>query len=131
MSPRHPYSTRQVREALATLVELGTAMALIARHLVPWRRLTGWSLSASLPPTPPQMPARSGQGGATTAVEKETPSGEFGLRPANRRVRSRREVLTLASVGLGGLAAAIVAVPVLGALVAPLLRPQPPEWRSV
>lgn len=50
---------------------------------------------------------------------------------AGRRQRTRRELLTLVSAGLGGLAAAIVAVPFVGALLAPLTRPQPGEWRPV
>jgi quinol---cytochrome c reductase iron-sulfur subunit, bacillus type len=50
---------------------------------------------------------------------------------ASPRVRSRREVLTLASVGMGGFAATVAAIPVIGALVAPLVRPQAPEWRTV
>jgi menaquinol-cytochrome c reductase iron-sulfur subunit len=69
------------------------------------------------------------------AAEAEEPLPEslqqapaFGRNP---RVRTRREVLTAASVGMGGIAAFIVAVPVVGALLAPLLRPQPPEWRQV
>lgn len=45
--------------------------------------------------------------------------------------RTRREFLTLLSLGLGGIAAALVAVPVIGAILAPLVRPQPPEWRAV
>jgi menaquinol-cytochrome c reductase iron-sulfur subunit len=47
------------------------------------------------------------------------------------KVRTRREVLTAVSVGMGGVTALIVAIPVVGALLAPLLRPQPPEWRQV
>lgn len=47
------------------------------------------------------------------------------------RQRTRREMLTLLSIGMSGAAAVIVAVPVVGALLAPLLRPQPGQWRSV
>ena len=45
--------------------------------------------------------------------------------------RTRREMLALLSVGMGGVTAAIIAVPVVGALLAPLLRPQPGQWRAV
>jgi len=48
-----------------------------------------------------------------------------------RKARTRREVLTLVSAGLSGLIATIVAIPVVGALVAPLVRPEPGEWRPV
>lgn len=44
---------------------------------------------------------------------------------------SRRGFLTLVSLGLGGLAAAIVSVPVVGALIAPLLQEPPETWRPV
>lgn len=47
------------------------------------------------------------------------------------RQRTRREMLTLMSVGMGGVAALIVAVPVVGALLAPLLRSQTGQWRPV
>ena len=50
---------------------------------------------------------------------------------SGRKARTRRELLSLVSVGLGGIAATIVAIPVVGALVAPLVRPQPAEWRAV
>ena len=48
-----------------------------------------------------------------------------------RKQRTRREMLTLLSAGLGGLGAVIIGVPIVGALLAPLLRPQPGEWRDV
>ncbi|MEJ2261828.1 MAG: ubiquinol-cytochrome c reductase iron-sulfur subunit [Anaerolineales bacterium] len=44
---------------------------------------------------------------------------------------SRRSFLALVSLGLGGLAAAIVSVPVVGGLIAPLLGEPPETWRSV
>jgi menaquinol-cytochrome c reductase iron-sulfur subunit len=44
---------------------------------------------------------------------------------------SRRSFLALVSLGLGGLAAAIVSIPVVGALIAPLLEEPPETWRSV
>jgi menaquinol-cytochrome c reductase iron-sulfur subunit len=48
-----------------------------------------------------------------------------------RKQRTRREFLALVSAGLAGLGAVIVGVPVVGALLAPLLRPQPGQWRAV
>ncbi len=51
--------------------------------------------------------------------------------PAQRKARTRRELLILVSAGLSGLAATIMAIPVVGALLAPLIRPEPGEWRSV
>jgi menaquinol-cytochrome c reductase iron-sulfur subunit len=52
-------------------------------------------------------------------------------RNGEKRQRTRREFLTLLSLCMGGVAAAVVAVPVVGALLAPLLRPEPGRWRSV
>ncbi|MHB8577243.1 MAG: QcrA and Rieske domain-containing protein [Dehalococcoidia bacterium] len=48
-----------------------------------------------------------------------------------RKARTRREILILVSAGLSGIAATIMAIPVVGALLAPLVRPQPGEWRAV
>ena len=63
------------------------------------------------------------------------PSDSFwtgeGQPPPPPHERTRREFLALVSGALAGGAALIVAVPVVGALVAPLTRPQPPEWRTV
>ena len=44
---------------------------------------------------------------------------------------NRRDFMMKLSIGLGGLAAAAVSVPVIGALVAPLLDDKPEVWRSV
>lgn len=44
---------------------------------------------------------------------------------------SRRKFLMKISLGLGSLAAAAVAVPVVGALLAPLLEKQQQKWRKV
>ena len=60
----------------------------------------------------------------TTESESPTPSsGE--MSPA------RRAFLAWLSVVLGGLAAAIVAVPVVGFLIGPLLKKTPEVWRVV
>jgi menaquinol-cytochrome c reductase iron-sulfur subunit len=68
-------------------------------------------------------------------AEEPQPSGSFwsgeGQPPPSPHVRTRREFFALVSGALAGGAAIIVAVPVIGALVAPLTRPQPPEWRTV
>ncbi|AUD05884.1 QcrA and Rieske domain-containing protein [Spirosoma pollinicola] len=44
---------------------------------------------------------------------------------------SRRDFMMKVSLGLGGLAAAAVSVPVVGALIAPLLHDKPEVWRPV
>jgi menaquinol-cytochrome c reductase iron-sulfur subunit len=44
---------------------------------------------------------------------------------------SRRRFLTRLSLGLSGLGAALVGVPVLGFLLAPLLRQAPEEWQAI
>ncbi|MBA3945961.1 MAG: Rieske 2Fe-2S domain-containing protein [Herpetosiphonaceae bacterium] len=44
---------------------------------------------------------------------------------------SRRQFLTRLSVGLGGLGAAIVGLPVIGFLLGPLFRRSPQAWRGV
>jgi menaquinol-cytochrome c reductase iron-sulfur subunit len=44
---------------------------------------------------------------------------------------TRRHLLMLVSVAAGGLATAIVALPMVGFLIAPLFRRQPPVWRDV
>lgn len=44
---------------------------------------------------------------------------------------SRRDFMMKVSLGLGGLAAVAVSVPVVGALIAPLLENTPEVWRNV
>jgi menaquinol-cytochrome c reductase iron-sulfur subunit len=44
---------------------------------------------------------------------------------------SRRHLLMLVSVAAGGLASAVVGLPLVGFLLAPLFRRQPPVWRDV
>ncbi len=44
---------------------------------------------------------------------------------------SRREFLAGMSVAVGGLAAALVSIPVIGALISPLLNQPPEAWRPV
>ena len=44
---------------------------------------------------------------------------------------SRRDFMLKVSLGLGGLAAVAVSVPVVGALIAPLLDDKPEVWRNV
>ena len=44
---------------------------------------------------------------------------------------SRRNFMMNVSLGLGGLAAAAVAVPVVAALMAPITEAKPEEWRNV
>ncbi len=75
-------------------------------------------------PTPP--PEQSSTDTPSTDTNDANAATQTG-----RTARTRRELLTLVSVGLGGIAATIVAIPVIGALVAPLVRAQPGEWRAV
>ena len=44
---------------------------------------------------------------------------------------TRRTLLMLVSIAAGGAASAIVGLPLLGFLLAPLVRKQPPVWRKV
>ena len=44
---------------------------------------------------------------------------------------TRRDFLQVVSVGLGGLAAVLVSIPVIGALISPLLNQPPEAWRAV
>jgi menaquinol-cytochrome c reductase iron-sulfur subunit len=46
-------------------------------------------------------------------------------------VLSRRQFLAKLSLGLSGIGAALVGIPVIGFLVAPLLRKAPDQWQSV
>jgi menaquinol-cytochrome c reductase iron-sulfur subunit len=46
-------------------------------------------------------------------------------------VESRRRFLSRISLGLSGLAAAVVSVPIVAYLLSPLLRPAPREWRDL
>jgi len=51
--------------------------------------------------------------------------------PSGSPPASRRRFLSRVSLALGGAAAAIVGLPVLGFLFAPLFRRRPPDWRGV
>ena len=44
---------------------------------------------------------------------------------------TRRNLLILVSIAAGGLASAVVGIPLVGFLLAPLVRKQPPVWRDV
>ncbi len=46
-------------------------------------------------------------------------------------VQTRRKFLSRLSLGLTGLAAAVVSVPIIAYLLSPLLRPAPQVWRDV
>ncbi len=50
---------------------------------------------------------------------------------ADAKDDSRRDFMMKVSLGLGGLAAVAVSVPVVGALIAPLLEGKPEVWRNV
>ena len=47
------------------------------------------------------------------------------------QVESRRKFLSRISLGLSGLAAAVVSVPIVAYLLSPLIRPAPREWRDL
>ena len=44
---------------------------------------------------------------------------------------TRRNLLIAVSIAAGGLASAVVGIPLIGFLLAPLVRKQPPVWRDV
>jgi quinol---cytochrome c reductase iron-sulfur subunit, bacillus type len=104
-------------------IELGRAAGSIAGFLVARLRRAGTAVGEA----ESEAEARAEEAPPSGPPEAERAMGSG----ATPKVRSRREVLTLVSVGLGGLAGTIVAIPVIGALVAPLLRSQAPEWRTV
>jgi menaquinol-cytochrome c reductase iron-sulfur subunit len=102
-----PDGKQDVRAKSNPILDLAGAIAVIAQWVgAKFRRQ---SVTSEEPPKPEQ-------------------SVVFGDNP---RVRSRREMLTLVSVAMAGVAGLIVTIPVIGALLAPLLRPQAPEWRQV
>jgi quinol---cytochrome c reductase iron-sulfur subunit, bacillus type len=51
--------------------------------------------------------------------------------PNDPATLSRRQFLARLSIGLGGVGAAIVGIPIVGFLLAPLLRQPPEQWQSV
>jgi menaquinol-cytochrome c reductase iron-sulfur subunit len=67
----------------------------------------------------PQDNPREGDGGD---AEERRPSPE---------TLTRRDFLSKVSLAAGGLGAAVLAVPVIGYLIAPLFRPSPRIWRQV
>src|SRR5436305_13711407 len=109
---------RPLRYVGEAFLELARALATIGLALERWLLRRGRAverqerayeaLMAQAPPSGPLEAERAMGSGASPSV------------------RSRRELLTLVSVGMGGIAGAVVAIPVIGALVAPLLRPQAP-----
>ena len=50
---------------------------------------------------------------------------------ADKQQKSRRSFLAILSFALGGLAAAIVSIPVIGALLNPWLKKEPRVWRPI
>jgi menaquinol-cytochrome c reductase iron-sulfur subunit len=56
---------------------------------------------------------------------------EHSLAPESPEVLSRRRFLEKLSIVLGGLCAAIVGVPIIGFIVAPLFRKPPQQWTSL
>ena len=72
------------------------------------------------PPTPTPSPTTQANG----------PGPEADAR-AEREGEPRRDFLVKLSLGLGGVAALAVGVPVASAVLAPLLEPAPQTWRKV
>jgi menaquinol-cytochrome c reductase iron-sulfur subunit len=60
-----------------------------------------------------------------TGQEKEMEEEDSGS------LLTRRHLLMLVSIASGGLASAIVGLPLIGFLIAPIFRRQPPVWRDV
>jgi menaquinol-cytochrome c reductase iron-sulfur subunit len=65
-----------------------------------------------------------------TVPQHLTPAAEARV-IEQRHERTRREFLTLVCAGMGGAIGVMVAVPFVGALLAPLTRKTPSQWRSV
>jgi menaquinol-cytochrome c reductase iron-sulfur subunit len=57
--------------------------------------------------------------------------GDGGHRPEEPDDPSRRRFLTRMSLGLSGLIGVVLGIPLVGYLLAPLLRPPQPEWIDV
>jgi menaquinol-cytochrome c reductase iron-sulfur subunit len=66
----------------------------------------------------------------TTPTPDPAPKSDAPL-PHGADLVSRRQFMTQLSLGLGGVCAAIVGVPAVGFVVAPLFRKAPETWRTV
>lgn len=64
-------------------------------------------------------------------MQSENPSPGNTVQPPNTALLSRRRFLARLSLGLGGVAAALVGAPIVGFLLAPLFRQPPAVWRAV
>ena len=62
---------------------------------------------------------------------EELPASQEGPTEPSAELLTRRAFLNKLSIGLSGVAAALVGVPVVGFLVAPLFRQSPEVWRGV
>ncbi len=70
--------------------------------------------------------------GGTPAGPSQPVRGEVGEEQEDLGALARRRtMLSWMSVGLSGLAGAVVSVPILSYLLSPLLRPAPPAWIDV
>lgn len=70
--------------------------------------------------------------GGPPSGPQEPVTGEVGQEQQDQgALASRRRMLTWMSLGLSGLAGAVVSVPILSYLLSPLLRPSPREWIDV
>ncbi len=64
-----------------------------------------------------------------TIPDQSRPAG--GAAPCHPEAMSRRRFMSRLSITLGGVGAAIVGIPVVGFIVAPLFRQAPDAWRNV
>lgn len=70
--------------------------------------------------------------GGTPEGPQEPVTGAVGEEQQDRAALARRRsVLTWISLGLSGLAGAVVSVPILSYLLSPLIRPSPRQWVDV
>src|SRR3954451_9430949 len=108
-------------------------MTCAGRHAMPTNRRRG---------TPPQRPnAATAPGAPTSPATGSTQRSAGPTQPVTGEVAPeqqaqgalarRRLLLSWMSVGLSGLAGAVVSVPILAYLLSPLLRAAPPEWIDV
>lgn len=65
------------------------------------------------------------------ATRSEDPAANASPAPENPQVLQRRRFLSRISIALSAAAAAVVGVPIVGFLLAPLIRKAPREWRAV
>jgi menaquinol-cytochrome c reductase iron-sulfur subunit len=82
---------------------------------------------------PPSESESTGAGAGSTSATpaRESVGHAHEAPPASPEVIQRRRFLARVSVGLGAVAGAALGVPMVGFVVAPVLRPVPRLWRAV